>query len=148
MKHDTTTINNKRNTSSHISKISQFVCQNQVVFSQNQPVITSFPVLVRILVSKRSIPIRKPTIMAVSPAFGVIFLENIPSANTATMQVQGGTVCLAGSRKGCRGSSLQDPCHAEDNYNYGGDTSYHNISSFTFVFKHGLVKVFCKKCGA
>lgn len=38
-------------------------------------------------------------------------------------------------------------CYVEDNYNYGGDMFYYNISSFIFVFKYGFVKVFCKKCG-
>ena len=72
-------------TSNHISKISQLVCQNQVVDSQYQPVITSLPVFVKMLVSKRAIPIRKPTIKPTSPALGVILLENIPSTNTATI---------------------------------------------------------------
>ena len=73
------------NTSNHISKISQLVCQNQCVDSQYQPVITVLPVLVKILVSKRSIPIPKPTIKPASPALGVILFEKIPNTNTATI---------------------------------------------------------------
>ena len=73
------------NTSSHISKISQFVCQNQVVFSQNAPSIVALPELVRTLVSKRNMPIKKPPISPHSPALGVILLEKIPRVNTATM---------------------------------------------------------------
>ncbi|CUQ63790.1 Uncharacterised protein [Segatella copri] len=37
------------------------------------------------LVTRRSIPMRKPVIMVYSPDFGVIFLKKIPIANTATM---------------------------------------------------------------
>src|SRR5664280_1865813 len=85
VKNDTTTINNIMKTSNHISKISQLVCQNQWVDSQYQPVITFLPEFVMILVSKRTIPIRKPTIKPASPALGVIFLEKIPSTNTATI---------------------------------------------------------------
>ena len=72
-------------TNSHISKINQFVCQNQVVFSQSPPVITSFPELVNILVSNRTIQRTNPTIIPTSPDLGEIFLEKIPNAKTATI---------------------------------------------------------------
>src|ERR1035437_7689365 len=85
VKNDTTTINSMMKTSSHISKISQLVCQNQWVDSQHQPVIMSLPEFVKMLVSKRAIPIRKPAIKPASPALGVIRLENIPNRNTATI---------------------------------------------------------------
>src|SRR5665647_1127978 len=85
VKKDTTTIINMIKTSNQISKISQLVCQNQCVDSQKVPVITSLPVFVKMLVSKRVIPIKKPIIKPASPALGVILLEKIPITNTATM---------------------------------------------------------------
>ena len=85
VKQETTAISTSRNTSSQISKMSQLVCQNQLVYSQYQPFMTSLPVLVKIFVSRRTIPMMNPTIMPTSPAFGVIRFEKIPNANTATM---------------------------------------------------------------
>ena len=85
VKHETMNMNTMRNTNNQTSNTNQLVCQNQVVFSQKAPVITSFPVLVITLVAKRTIPIRNPTIIPHSPAFGVIFLEKIPRKKTATI---------------------------------------------------------------
>ena len=81
----TTTINMMRNTSNQHSNTSQLVCQNHEVASQNAPSIVALPVSVITFVTRRSIPIRKPTIIVYSPALGVIFLKKIPIANTATM---------------------------------------------------------------
>ena len=85
VKQETTAINTSRNTNNQTSKISQFVCQNHEVYSQKAPSIVALPESVITLVSKRTIPIRKPPISPHSPALGVIFLENIPNVNTATI---------------------------------------------------------------
>ena len=81
----TTTIRMTMTTNSQHSKISQLVCQNHVVASQKAPSMTALPESVMTLVIRRTKPIRKPPMRPHSPAYGVIFFENIPKVKTATM---------------------------------------------------------------
>ena len=68
-------MNNKRK----ISKISQLVCQNQLIPFKKS---TAFKLSLKILQNNLTIPIIKPITIPYSPAFGVIFLEKIPNKNT------------------------------------------------------------------